>query len=600
MKTRSLSSLLMTLVLFGCLNPSTTSPPSEQLAGLLRSYHRETEPYFPFTASENGLHQYDNQLANWISPEYRTGLKELCIRYLRQLRSIDRSALSVQEQLTFDIFEYARERCVESFDYPWHLMPIDQAGFSLPSSFPVMGAGKGIHPFRTVKNYEDFLGRVDGFVRWIDTAIANMREGAARGITQPRDLMVKVIPQLEAQIVVDPRLSLFYGPIRNFPKAFTDDDRHSLTEKYTRAIEQEIVPAYRRLRDFMRDEYLPHCRTSAGLGELPGGGRWYSFQVRQSTTTTLSPHDIYALGLREVERVQSQLKLTKAETGSEARLTRYRDPEGLVKGYGELRHKVEIALPKLFNRFPYADFEIRPIEAFREKSQTSSYISGSPDGSRPGVFYVNTAALKEQKAMYVSLSLFLHEALPGHHFQLALQRENEELPVFRRFGYYTAFIEGWGLYVEGLADELGIVSSPRDKLDRLNFELLRAARLVVDVGIHQKGWTRRQAIDYLSDTLGDTKENVVREIERYMAWPGQALAYKVGELKLREIRHRAEQLLGSDFDVREFHDELLKDGAMPLGILETKMNRWVAAQQKGRKHSSAAGGRHFAVSLGRS
>jgi uncharacterized protein (DUF885 family) len=601
MNGRSATALLASLFLFSCLGASRTpAPPSEELANLLRSYHLETEPYFPFTASENGLHQYDNQLANWISPEYRAGLKELCIRYLRQLRSIDRSGLSPQEQLTFDIFEYARERCVEGFDYPWHLMPIDQAGFSLPSTFPVMGAGKGIHPFKTVKNYEDFLGRVSGFVRWIDTAVANMREGMSREITQPKDLMVKVIPQLEAQIVIDPRSSLFYEPVRNFPEDFTDDDRHSLTEKYTKAIEQEIVPAYRRLRDFIQNEYLPRCRASAGLSELPGGRRWYSYQVRQSTTTNLSSDEIYVLGVREVERIKAQLKAAKAETERGPQRKRYRDSISLLQAYGELRSRVEAALPRLFGRFPKTDFEIRPIEAFREKSQTSSYISGSPDGTRPGVFYVNTAAMKEQKTMYISLSLFLHEALPGHHFQLALQRENKELPVFRRFGHYTAFIEGWGLYVEGLADELGIVSSPRDKLDRLNFELLRAARLVVDVGIHQKGWTRQQAIDYLSDTLGDTKESVVREVERYMAWPGQALAYKVGELKLREIRYRAEQLLGFDFDVRAFHDELLKDGAMPLGILEKKMNRWIAAQQKDRKQSSAAGGHHFAVSLGRS
>ncbi|OGI64338.1 MAG: hypothetical protein A2W18_07680, partial [Candidatus Muproteobacteria bacterium RBG_16_60_9] len=410
----------------------------------------------------------------------------------------------------------ARASCVESFDYPWHLLPLDQAGFSLPSTFPVMGAGKGIHPFKTIRNYEDFLGRANGFVLWIDTAIANMREGSERGVTQPRDLMLKVIPQLEAQIVDDPRLSLFYEPIKNFPMDFDDGTRGRLTKTYTETIQGKIIPAYRRLRDFIRSEYIPKSRTSYGLNSLPTGQQWYRFRVRQSTTTTLSPDEIYALGLREVERIKSEIKEIEAQpkVDSEPAPARYRDPTSLVLAYDQLRTTVAAALPKLFGRFPKTDFEIRPVELFREKSLTSSYVSGAPDGTRPGVFYVNTAALNEQKTMTVSLSLFLHEALPGHHFQFSLQRENKDLPVFRKFGNYTAFVEGWGLYVEGLGDELGISQRRWDKRDRLNNELLRAARLVVDVGIHEKAWTRQQAIDYMVDTIGGSKANFEREVER--------------------------------------------------------------------------------------
>lgn len=553
---------------------------SQALRTLFQSYAQESAPYFPLTASENGDHTYDGVLANDLSDDYRAGLKHLCATYRQKLQGIDRAALHGQERLSYDIFEHSRNRCIESFDYPWHLLPVNQVGSSLPSRFPIMGAGKGVHPFKTVRNYEDFLKRIDGFVAWMDTAMVNMRLGIERGITQPRDVMLKVIPQLEAHMVTDPRESLFYEPIKNLPQDFDVAIRQALTDKYLAAIEQKIVPAYRTLRDFIQDEYLPKCRTSYGFSDLPGGRDMYLFAVRQSTTTHLTPEQIYDLGLVEVQRIASEIKALRMEirAAQDAELTRYHSVADLLHSYAQLRHAVRLALPQLFGRFPTADFEIRPIEAFREKSMPSSYVASSPDGTRLGVFYLNTAALKSGGSATISPSLFLHEAIPGHHLQQALQRENKALPIFRKFAWYNAFGEGWALYAEGLGQEMGIYQNRRERLGMLADELFRAARLVVDVGIHDRGWTRQQAIDYLLTTVGGPPERAEREVERYMAWPGQALGYKIGQLRILDMRQKAAKRLGAAFDIRAFHDELLQDGAMPLDILEAKMEQWIAAQ----------------------
>lgn len=333
------------------------------------------------------------------------------------------------------------------------------------------------------------------------------------------------------------------------------------------------MPVYRKLRAFIQDEYLPRCRSTYGLAALPGGRAMYRHAVRTSTTTSLSPDEIFELGLSEVKRIRAEMDALRAEiaTHREPEAVRYHSVDDLLRGYGGLRASVDAGMVKLFGRFPRAGFEIRPIEAYRERSMPSSYEAASPDGKRLGVFYLNTSDLRVGGSSRVARSLYLHEAVPGHHFQIALQRENRALPGFRRFGWYNAFGEGWALYAESLGGELGVYPTRRDRLDMLGGELFRAARLVVDVGLHSKGWTQQQAADY----LGGSRESAEREVERYMVWPAQALAYKIGQLKIRALRTKAEATLGAAFDLRAFHDELLKDGAMPLNILEAKMDRWL-------------------------
>jgi len=568
--------VLFLLVSHACVHRA--AEPLPRLADLVRAYDRDVTPYYPFTASEAGLRQYDRVLANDIGEDYRSGFQALCTRYFADLRRVDAAALDGQERLAYDIFEYRLRSCLDSFRFPWHLLPVNQVGQSWPSRFPVVGAGRGSHPFKTVRNYQDFLGRIDGFVTWMDTAIANMRLGVEGGITHPRAAMLKLLPQLDAHIVDDPRASLFYEPIRNFPAPFDDETRRSLTASYVEAIQQKIVPAYRRLRTFLQDEYLPRCRTSSGFSALPNGPEWYAQAVRWSTTTDLRPGEIYDLGLAEVTRIRAAMDALRAEidAAGEPPLPRYRSIEELLGAYAQVRSAVDAAMPRLFGLFPRAGFEIRPIEAFRERSMPSSYEAPSPDGSRPGVFYLNSADLRSPSGAPVYRSLLLHEAVPGHHFQITLQRENKALPGYRRFGWYTAFGEGWALYAESLGIELGIYGNRWDRLGMLDGELFRARRLVVDVGLHDKGWTREQAIAY----LGGPTPNNEREVERYMVWPGQALAYKIGQLKFLGLRRRVEATLGARFDVRAFHDELLRDGAMPLSVLESKMDRWIAAQTR--------------------
>ena len=567
--------VLLALVSHACV-PKAAGP-ARTLAELVGGYDREVLPYYPFTASDVGQRQYDRVLANDIGQEYRRGMEALCARYLAELRRIDPTALDGRERLDYDVFAYRLQSCLDGYRFPWHLLPVDAVGHGWPSRFPVVGAGRGNHPFKTVQNYRDFLGRIDGFVVWMDTAIVNMRGGLARGITHPRPSMLKVIPQLDAHIVDDPRASLFYEPIRNFPASFGVEDRRVLTASYVEAIERKIVPAYRRLRTFMQDEYVPRCRESAGFGALPDGSAWYAQAVRWSTTTDLKPGEIFDLGQAEVTRIRTAMDTLRAEIAAagEPPPARYRNVEDLLAAYGQVRGAIDTAMPRLFGRLPRAGFEIRPIEAFRERSMPSSYEAPSIDGARPGVFYLNAGEVRSSAGAAVYRSLLLHEAVPGHHLQIALQRENATLPGYRRFGWYTAFGEGWALYAESLGLELGVYPSRWDRLGMLDGELFRAHRLVVDVGLHEKGWTREQAIAY----LGGPTPNNEREVERYMVWPGQALAYKIGQLKFLGLRRRAEAALGARFDVRAFHDEVLRDGATPLSVLEAKIDRWIAAQR---------------------
>ena len=546
---------------------------------MVGAYDRDITPYYPFTASESGLRQYDRVLANDIGGEYRAGMKALCTRHAAALRRLERAALGESDRLTHEILTYRLASCRDSFRFDWHLLPVDHVGQRWPSRFPIVGAGRGSHPFKTEQNYEDFLGRIDGFVVWVDTAIANMREGLARGITHPRHVMEKLLPQLDAQIVDDPTTSLFYEPIRNIPAAFDEATRAALAARYAAAIRERIVPAYRRLRAFLHEEYLPGCRTSAGWSALPGGDDWYRQAVRWSTTTALTPDAIFEIGQAEVKRITAELDALRAEiaAGGDPELPRYRSLDSLLAAYGRVRVAVDAAMPRLFGRFPRAGLEIRLVEAFRERTLPSSYEASAPDGSRPGVFYLNAGDVRRGGTAPVYRNLYLHEAVPGHHFQIALQRENGALPAFRRFGGYTAFGEGWALYAESLGPELGVYPSRRDRLGMLAGELFRARRLVVDVGLHAKGWTREQALAY----LGGRSPNTELEVDRYMVWPGQALAYKLGQLRIQALRRKAEATLGGAFDVRAFHDELLRDGAMPLDVLQAKMDRWLARQRRG-------------------
>jgi uncharacterized protein (DUF885 family) len=565
--------------------PDTTT----EFAALLEEHFKRNLVLNPIYATSIGEDQYNDQYANSIGPQYRAASHDLDVEFLSRLDAIDHSELTAQDQLSFDMFKLRLEMSLAGEQFPTHLAPMNQFR-SATSSFVRLGSGSGLHPFDSVKDYEDFLGRVDGFVVYIDQSIANMKEGIQQGITQPKVLMQKFVPQVKSQLVDSAEESGFYTPILNMPESFSESDRERLTLAYKDAIETKIVPAYARIDNFMGDEYLAAARESVGLLDLPGGDAWYAHNVRQITTTDLTPDEIHQIGLDEVARIQNEMRGVMEEVGFDGSLAEFfefvyadprfffDEPEQLIQRYRDMSALIEGLAPKLFEVFPKTPFEVRRVEPYREASASKgSYQSGSADGSRAGIFYANAYNVGVRPKWDMQ-SLFLHEAIPGHHFQISLQQENEELPRFRRFSGFTAYTEGWGLYAESLGKELGVYTDPMDYFGSLNAELWRSIRLVTDTGIHSKGWTRQQVLDYMYANSAVSETRAVSEAERFMAIPGQALAYKIGMLKIREIRTDAESRLGDNFDVRAFHTAVLEDGPMPLSMLQTKIDGWVNAQ----------------------
>ncbi|MBA3563331.1 MAG: DUF885 domain-containing protein [Gammaproteobacteria bacterium] len=558
----------------------------ERLNELVESYFDEFLALNPLLGTFIGDDRFNDRLANNIGPKHLQASRALEAEYLERIGAIDPETLEGQHLLSYEIFRLDRRTALDGFEFPGELIPVDQQS-SLPSFFAQLGSGQSVQPFVTVSDYENFLARIGDFTVWVDQAIANMRAGVEKGIVQPRIVVVKVIPQLEAQLVDSLEESLFYMPVENMPDNFAEADRERLTAAYTTAVGEQIIPAYRRLRDFMRDEYAPETRATVGISALPEGEDWYAYLVRVHTTTDLAPETIHQLGLDEVARIRAEMEQVMEEVGFEGTLAEFfehvktddrfyfDEAEQLIDAYSDIKAKLEDELPKLFSRLPEAGFEIRPVEAFRAESAAGgSYQPATPDGSRAGVFYVNTFNLRAQPKFGME-TLYLHEAEPGHHFQISLQQEVESLPRFRRFGGYTAYVEGWALYAESLGRELGLFQDPYQYYGRLSDEMLRAMRLVVDTGLHAQGWSRDKAIEYMLENSSIAESDVVSEVERYIANPGQALAYKLGQLRISELRAKAEAALGEDFDIREFHVQILEDGALPLEVLEAKVLRWI-------------------------
>jgi len=598
--TRHLLAIALCLTLGACAGTDRNAPPASdstaatpsraaQLDALYEEWFEANLRLNPLQATQIGDSRYNDQLPNMLGAEWRAATERLNRDFLARAQGIGNAGLAGQDLLSYELFSRELAQEIEAASYPRHLAPLNQF-YSFASLFAVLGSGTTAQPFKTVADYDNWLKRAHAVPAIFDQGITNMREGIAAGITQPRVLMEKVLPQLDAQIVDDVEKSTYWGPVRDLPAEFSAAERERLTREYRALIADQLVPAYRRLRDFVANEYLAAARTSVGLGALPNGEAWYAFQVRQSTTTSLTPEQIHQIGLDEVARIQAEMRKVQQQLGIEGSLTDFfaamkADPrnyfdteEAMLKAYRDFRATVEPRLPQLFDIQPKADFEIRPVEAFRAASSSAgSYSAPSEDGSRPGIFYANTFDLKARPRWALE-SLYLHEATPGHHFQIALQRELTDLPRFRRFGGETAFAEGWGLYAESLGPELGVYTDPVMRFGALDAELWRSIRLVTDTGIHAKGWTRQQVLDYMYANSPAETTRAISEAERFMAIPGQALAYKIGELKIRELRTRAEAALGSRFDVRAFHREVLIDGSLPLDVLERKMDRWIAAQ----------------------
>ena len=544
----------------------------------------------PILATSIGDLRYNDQLVDTGTAGFRAADLAREKDFLQRIQGIDRTKLEGQDVLSYDIFRRDREEAIAAAKFPSWMLPVNQFG-NLGSFFAQLGSGRSLQPFREVKHYDDFLARIARFPVLNDSMIANMREGIAAGVVQPKIIVEKAIPQYAAHMVDDPEQSVFWGPIAAMPESFPAEERERLTAAYRAAIAETLVPAYAKMHAFLQDEYLPKARNTVGIGSLPDGKAWYAHLVASRTTTDLEPEQIHRFGLDEVARILSEMNAVREQVGFEGDLPAFFEhletddrfyfasEEEALQAYRDQQAKIKTLLPKLFDIAPKTDYEVRPVEAFRAQSEAgASYQAPAPDGSRPGVFYLNTYNLRAQPNFLVD-TLSIHEASPGHHFQISIQQEIGELPAFRRFGGYTAFSEGWALYAESLGKELGVFTDPYQWYGRLSDEQLRAMRLVVDTGLHHFGWTRQQAIDYMLANSSMAESDVVAEVERYIVIPGQALAYKVGERVIRQLREEAERELGERFDVRAFHREVLTDGALPMDVLQTKIRAWIATQK---------------------
>lgn len=563
---------------------------AQRLRDITEAYYEQYLQLNPLTATAQGDHRYDDRFGDYVSERWMADWLAIEQEALEKLRAIDPAKLTDEDRLTYESFRYGREIAIEGFRYPSELLPVNQFG-GLHTYFAVLGSGAGAHPFKTAQDYDKFLARMDGFVAWVDQSIANMSSGAERGLVQPRIVVERIIPQLAALAVSDPKRSVFWDPVAGFPPAVKPADRERLAQAYAEKLSKQVLPAYQRLHDFLKDEYLEQARPTIAWSELGNGAEWYSYLVRYHTTTSMTPDEIHELGLEEVARIRDEMAHVAKQLGHGGDLQSFfdalradpnlyfTDPAELIAGYQAIRERVDAGMPLLFARNPRAGFEIRPVEAFRAASEAAgSYLPGSPDGQRPGVFYVNTHDLPS-RPRYAMEALYLHEAIPGHHYQGSIAQEATDLPRYRRFAYDTAYGEGWALYAESLGRDLGLYTDPYSQFGALSAEMWRAVRLVVDTGMHSKGWTREQAIDYFraNTALGDA--DIQAEVERYIAWPGQALAYKVGQLKILELRRRAQEKLGPRFDIRAFHAQVVDSGSLPLAVLEKKIDRWIEGQE---------------------
>lgn len=567
--------------------------PGDALTPIFEAYDEASLELSPLLATLRGDRRYDDQLGDGISEAWLARDEALVRDCLARLDAVDRDRLTAREQVSYDTFrhklELRRDDYAAGFARADALMPITQSS-GLHLGLPQLGAEGGIQPLDEPDDHERWLARAAQWPRWVEQAIANMRRGIETGIVLPRVVAERILPQLEAHIVEDPVDSVFWDPARALA---ADEAGAALAARYRTLIEQSIVPAYRRLDVFMREEYLPHTRTTVGRAALPNGRAWYEQDIRRHTTLPLTAAEIHQRGLDEVARLLGELDSVRARLGFDgdrqdffASLRtddrwHFASADEALEAYRRMKDRVRPRLPELFGKLPRADYEIRPVEAFRAASAAgANYRRTDGLGNRPGVFFLNTSDLSRIPTFELT-ALSLHEAEPGHHLQTALAAEAAELPAFQRFEWVTAFGEGWALYAETLGDNMGLYVEPAQYLGFLHSRLFRANRLVIDTGLHALGWSRERAIRQFLENSPLSEAEARAEVERYIVWPGQALAYLTGALEIERLRAEAQRALGPRFDLRAFHDEVLSDGTIPLPVLQAKLARW--AQERAER-----------------
>jgi uncharacterized protein (DUF885 family) len=570
---------------------TATTNGDEKLSQLFDQYWEERMRLFPLEATQNGDNRYNDRLSIDISEPFRDTLRNFYTAYLTRIQQFDRSKLAENDAISYDIFKREMEMQLEGLKLNEHLIPFQQF-WGTPLTIGQLGSGESSQPFATAQDYRNWLGRAKAFAVWADTAIANFRKGMAAGYVLPQPLVAKMIPQMQDMANADTAKNVFFGPLRRMPNEVANDS--ALRNEFATTISTQLLPAYKRLGDFLQTEYLPKARTTTGISSAANGTARYNYLVRYWTTTDKSADEIYNTGLAEVKRIRGEMERIKNQLGfkgdlnaffvnlrNDPKLMPYKTPEEVLNAFRAIQQKIDPNLKKMFGRTPKTKFEIRQTEAFRAASASAEYQQGTADGKRPGIFYVPILDATTFNVTSGMESLFLHEAIPGHHYQISLQQENESLPKFRRYSWYGAYGEGWALYTESLGKELGLYTDPYQYMGALGDEIHRAIRLVVDVGMHMKGMSREEAIKYMMENEAISEQGATAEIERYMAIPAQALSYKIGALKIRELREKYTKQLGNKFNLADFHDEFLKDGVMPLDIIERKMDAWADRRLKG-------------------
>jgi uncharacterized protein (DUF885 family) len=569
----------------GATNAAVTAE-SKKLNKLADEYWDAQARFDPVSAGESGDNRFADQIGMSIAPKNRAHQFALYKDYLKRLHTIRRDGLAQRDQTSYDILDYELKTALRFEAFPEHLLPLNQMD-ALPVTLANYSSGQQAQSLATVKDYEAYLSRLNQLGPWVDQAIANMREGMKRGVVQPKAIMEAALPQFKQLVAAKAEDSIYYTPVKNFPAGFSDADKKKLAASYRSTIAGKLNPALKRLADFVEHDYLPACRTSTGWSALPQGMDWYLARVASQTTTDLQPEQIHQIGLREVARIQGEYARIGPKMGyngpaaglpvwvsQQAKYKPFKTEGEIIDVYRKLNAQLQTKLPALFSLRPKTPLDLRLEPELSRATASDHYTPPAADGSRPGVFWsvVNDPTQYGSTGM---VTLFLHEGQPGHHFHIALMQELG-LPNFRKFGGNNAFTEGWALYAETLGTEMGLYDKPEDWFGHLNDEMLRAVRLVVDTGMHAKGWTREQSIQYMRETLGYSEADARNATERYMAWPAQALGYKIGALKIQELRARAEKALGPKFSLPKFHEIVLGEGTLPLALLEQKVDRWIA------------------------
>ena len=572
----------------------TAATESQRLTALFAADDEASLQRNPLNAMFRGDMRYADRFGDFISDAYFANERKAAEANLEALKSIDRAKLNATDKIAYDVFKQNQNDALKGLSKEIMdltvVRPLNHF-FGFHTFYPTFASGQGAAPFKTVQDYDNNLKRHKEFIVLMDRSIDRFRQGMASGVFETKMTITNVVDQLNTQLAQKTEESPYFGPVLKFPEGFSDADKARLTAEYRDIIENGLYPANARLRDFLRDSYLPLAREQVGLSAMKGGEGLYQYMIEQTTTLPLKADEIHNLGLSEVGRIKSGMEAIRKEVGFKGTLSEFfehlrSDPkfklssrEALTQGYYDIGKIVDAKISTQFKYLPKAPLEIKPYEEFREKYEAGgSYQSGTPDGSRPGTFYFNAYDLPSRTTPGMT-TLYLHEGAPGHHFQISIAQENEKLPAFMRFGGNTAYVEGWALYSETLGYDMGLFKDPYQRFGTLSDEMLRAMRLVVDTGLHSKGWTREQAIDYMLANSDMGKTDATAEVERYIAIPTQALAYKIGALTIMRLKEKAKTQLGKKFDVREFHNQVLNTGALPLTVLEKKIDDWVSASK---------------------